>query len=207
MVIAKNFLFMLSPICVYRCCCSTGRALPLIIDTGLYQTNKSRIYWVKPRRNLPTAFKLFTGHTFCYILFDSHCLVNALIAVDCNCLLHSLWSSVHWLQALLGWFCQEHSWNTAYGVGIICQETFLCTTQTLSPHLRAIFRQYYAISPSSCQPLWITTCTTSLGMCPQSNTLTSSPSRTRWKWSKAAHHSRANSANTVLSWTKLTESC
>uniref|UniRef100_A0A5B7B500 Putative xylosyltransferase 2 n=1 Tax=Davidia involucrata TaxID=16924 RepID=A0A5B7B500_DAVIN len=37
------------------------RAMPLIIDPGLYQSTKSDIFWVTPRRTLPTAFKLFTG--------------------------------------------------------------------------------------------------------------------------------------------------
>uniref|UniRef100_A0A1D1ZHJ4 Xylosyltransferase oxt n=1 Tax=Anthurium amnicola TaxID=1678845 RepID=A0A1D1ZHJ4_9ARAE len=37
------------------------RAKPLIIDPGLYMTHKSDIFWVGPRRELPTAFKLFTG--------------------------------------------------------------------------------------------------------------------------------------------------
>ncbi|GAB2277960.1 hypothetical protein Dimus_012658 [Dionaea muscipula] len=37
------------------------RAMPLIVDPGLYSTTKSDIYWVQPRRSLPTAFKLFTG--------------------------------------------------------------------------------------------------------------------------------------------------
>ncbi|XP_015055270.1 beta-glucuronosyltransferase GlcAT14A-like [Solanum pennellii] len=37
------------------------RAMPLIIDPGLYQNTKSDIFWVAPRRTLPTAFKLFTG--------------------------------------------------------------------------------------------------------------------------------------------------
>ncbi|KAK3034975.1 hypothetical protein RJ639_033353, partial [Escallonia herrerae] len=37
------------------------RAMPLMVDPGLYQTTKSDIFWVSPRRTLPTAFKLFTG--------------------------------------------------------------------------------------------------------------------------------------------------
>lgn len=37
------------------------RAMPLIVDPGLYQTTKQDIFWVAPRRALPTAFKLFTG--------------------------------------------------------------------------------------------------------------------------------------------------
>ncbi|KAH7686325.1 Glycosyl transferase family 14 protein [Dioscorea alata] len=37
------------------------RAKPLIIDPGLYKTNKSDVFWASQRRELPTAFKLFTG--------------------------------------------------------------------------------------------------------------------------------------------------
>ncbi|XP_044474382.1 beta-glucuronosyltransferase GlcAT14B-like [Mangifera indica] len=37
------------------------RAKPLLIDPGLYRSTKSDIFWVTPRRTLPTAFKLFTG--------------------------------------------------------------------------------------------------------------------------------------------------
>ncbi|QHO31768.1 hypothetical protein HN51_019930 [Arachis hypogaea] len=37
------------------------RAMPLIVDPGLYQSNKSEVFWVTPNRNLPTSFRLFTG--------------------------------------------------------------------------------------------------------------------------------------------------
>ncbi|KAL8171889.1 hypothetical protein V2J09_023693 [Rumex salicifolius] len=37
------------------------RAMPLIVDPGLYSTRKADIFSVQPRRNLPNAFKLFTG--------------------------------------------------------------------------------------------------------------------------------------------------
>ncbi|GKV15955.1 hypothetical protein SLEP1_g26676 [Rubroshorea leprosula] len=37
------------------------RAMPLMIDPGLYMSTKSDVFWVTPRRTLPTAFKLFTG--------------------------------------------------------------------------------------------------------------------------------------------------
>ncbi|CAA6665709.1 unnamed protein product [Spirodela intermedia] len=37
------------------------RARPLIIDPGLYMTNISDLFWVTPKRDLPTAFRLFTG--------------------------------------------------------------------------------------------------------------------------------------------------
>ncbi|KAI3702847.1 hypothetical protein L6452_28600 [Arctium lappa] len=37
------------------------RAMPLMVDPGLYENKKSDIFWVQPNRPLPTAFKLFTG--------------------------------------------------------------------------------------------------------------------------------------------------
>ncbi|XP_027355179.1 beta-glucuronosyltransferase GlcAT14A-like [Abrus precatorius] len=37
------------------------RAMPLIVDPGLYLSNKSDVFLVGPKRTLPTAFKLFTG--------------------------------------------------------------------------------------------------------------------------------------------------
>ncbi|XP_047321538.1 beta-glucuronosyltransferase GlcAT14B-like [Impatiens glandulifera] len=37
------------------------RGKPLIVDPGLYDTKKQDIFWVNPKRTLPTAFKLFTG--------------------------------------------------------------------------------------------------------------------------------------------------
>ncbi|KAJ1377077.1 Glycosyl transferase, family 14 [Sesbania bispinosa] len=37
------------------------RAMPLIIDPGLYKITKSDVFLVNPQRTLPTAFKLFTG--------------------------------------------------------------------------------------------------------------------------------------------------
>ncbi|KAL6975404.1 hypothetical protein U1Q18_024200 [Sarracenia purpurea var. burkii] len=37
------------------------RAMPLIVDPGLYHSTKQDIFSVTPQRTLPTAFKLFTG--------------------------------------------------------------------------------------------------------------------------------------------------
>ncbi|MED6125046.1 hypothetical protein PIB30_064741 [Stylosanthes scabra] len=37
------------------------RAMPLIVDPGLYMSTKKDVFWVGPKRTLPTAFKLFTG--------------------------------------------------------------------------------------------------------------------------------------------------
>ncbi|KAI5665598.1 hypothetical protein M9H77_15451 [Catharanthus roseus] len=37
------------------------RAKPIIIDPGLYMSQKSDVFWITQRRSVPTAFKLFTG--------------------------------------------------------------------------------------------------------------------------------------------------
>ncbi|KAK6128349.1 hypothetical protein DH2020_037909 [Rehmannia glutinosa] len=37
------------------------RAKPVIIDPGLYMTQKADVFWITQRRSVPTAFKLFTG--------------------------------------------------------------------------------------------------------------------------------------------------
>ncbi|RDX99585.1 Beta-glucuronosyltransferase GlcAT14B, partial [Mucuna pruriens] len=37
------------------------RAKPVIIDPGLYSVNKSDVFWVSEKRNVPSAYKLFTG--------------------------------------------------------------------------------------------------------------------------------------------------
>ncbi|MQM04744.1 hypothetical protein Taro_037546 [Colocasia esculenta] len=37
------------------------RAKPILIDPGLYSSQKADVLWVSERRSMPTAFKLFTG--------------------------------------------------------------------------------------------------------------------------------------------------
>ncbi|KAI9125661.1 hypothetical protein K1719_003079 [Acacia pycnantha] len=37
------------------------RAKPIIIDPGLYSLHKSDVFWVTEKRNVPSAYKLFTG--------------------------------------------------------------------------------------------------------------------------------------------------
>ncbi|XP_070041744.1 beta-glucuronosyltransferase GlcAT14B-like isoform X2 [Nicotiana tomentosiformis] len=37
------------------------RAKPIIVDPGLYLNKKSDVFWIRQRRSVPTAFKLFTG--------------------------------------------------------------------------------------------------------------------------------------------------
>ncbi|CAI9760485.1 unnamed protein product [Fraxinus pennsylvanica] len=49
------------------------RAMPLIVDPGLYEKNKSDIFLVRPRRNLPTAFNLYTGSAWMVL---SHAFVE-----------------------------------------------------------------------------------------------------------------------------------
>ncbi|KAG6526622.1 hypothetical protein ZIOFF_016614 [Zingiber officinale] len=41
--------------------CREQRAKPVIVDPGLYLDKKTNVFWVSQKRDLPTAFKLFTG--------------------------------------------------------------------------------------------------------------------------------------------------
>ncbi|KAJ3703317.1 hypothetical protein LUZ61_007022 [Rhynchospora tenuis] len=46
------------------------RGKPIIVDPGLYMTNKQDIYWAGPERELPTAFTLFTGSAWVALTRD-----------------------------------------------------------------------------------------------------------------------------------------
>ncbi|KAL9223991.1 hypothetical protein vseg_000068 [Gypsophila vaccaria] len=52
------------------------RARPVIIDPGLYSSEKSDVFWVPEQRSLPTAFKLFTGSAWMMLSrpFVEYCL-------------------------------------------------------------------------------------------------------------------------------------
>ncbi|CAI9099359.1 OLC1v1036166C1 [Oldenlandia corymbosa var. corymbosa] len=54
------------------------RGKPIIIDPGLHSRNKSDIWWVIKQRNLPTAFKLFTGSAWTMLSrsFSEYCIVG-----------------------------------------------------------------------------------------------------------------------------------
>ncbi|PHT63765.1 hypothetical protein T459_32451 [Capsicum annuum] len=54
----------------------TKRAMPLIIDPGLYKTTKFDIFWVTPKRDVPTAFKHFTGSAWMILsrAFVEYCI-------------------------------------------------------------------------------------------------------------------------------------
>jgi len=49
------------------------RAKPVILDPGLYSLQKSDVFWVSEKRNVPTAYKLFTGDKLLPIIFTNHC--------------------------------------------------------------------------------------------------------------------------------------
>ncbi|KAL3503210.1 hypothetical protein ACH5RR_037659 [Cinchona calisaya] len=55
---------------------ASKRAMPLIVDPGLYGTKKSDLLWVTPQRNLPTSFKLFTGSAWMILsrAFVEYCI-------------------------------------------------------------------------------------------------------------------------------------
>ncbi|KAK6153043.1 hypothetical protein DH2020_012682 [Rehmannia glutinosa] len=52
------------------------RAKPVIIDPGLYMTQKADVFWITQRRSVPTAFKLFTGSAWMALSrsFIDYCL-------------------------------------------------------------------------------------------------------------------------------------
>ncbi|KAE9609714.1 putative glucuronosyltransferase [Lupinus albus] len=52
------------------------RAKPVIIDPGLYSVNKSDVFWVTEKRNVPTAYRLFTGSAWMMLSrqFVEYCL-------------------------------------------------------------------------------------------------------------------------------------
>lgn len=52
------------------------RAMPIIVDPGLYMSRKSDVFLVTPRRTLPTAFKLFTGSAWTILsrAFVEYCI-------------------------------------------------------------------------------------------------------------------------------------
>ncbi|GAB4828292.1 Beta-glucuronosyltransferase GlcAT14B [Ancistrocladus abbreviatus] len=54
------------------------RARPVIIDPGLYSLQKSDVFWVPEQRNIPTAFKLFTGSAWVMLSrpFMEYCLLG-----------------------------------------------------------------------------------------------------------------------------------
>lgn len=66
-----------------------NRGRPLIIDPGLYQSKKSDIFWMTQKRELPTAFKLFTGDHYIYEFRNKrNGDWNSQLASHDNCYLH-----------------------------------------------------------------------------------------------------------------------
>nr|XP_043620809.1 beta-glucuronosyltransferase GlcAT14A [Erigeron canadensis] len=54
------------------------RGKPIMIDPGLYSSNKSEIWWVIKQRALPTAFKLYTGSAWTILSrsFAEYCIIG-----------------------------------------------------------------------------------------------------------------------------------
>ncbi|KAI7755102.1 hypothetical protein M8C21_025972 [Ambrosia artemisiifolia] len=54
------------------------RGKPIMIDPGLYSSNKSDIWWVIKQRTLPTAFKLYTGSAWTILSrsFAEYCIIG-----------------------------------------------------------------------------------------------------------------------------------
>ncbi|KAL5727804.1 hypothetical protein ACHQM5_000955 [Ranunculus cassubicifolius] len=52
------------------------RAKPLIIDPGLYKNTKTDVFWTTEQRDVPTAFKLFTGSAWVVLsrAFVEYCI-------------------------------------------------------------------------------------------------------------------------------------
>lgn len=52
------------------------RAMPIIIDPGLYLSKKMDVFWVPQRRQLPTSFRLFTGSAWVILTrsFMEYCI-------------------------------------------------------------------------------------------------------------------------------------
>ncbi|KAJ4754036.1 hypothetical protein LUZ62_088441 [Rhynchospora pubera] len=40
------------------------RAKPMIVDSGLYSSNKTQLHWMKEKRSMPASFKLFVGSSW-----------------------------------------------------------------------------------------------------------------------------------------------
>ncbi|KAI3772728.1 hypothetical protein L6452_03921 [Arctium lappa] len=54
------------------------RGKPIMIDPGLYSSNKSDIWWVIKQRSIPTAFKLYTGSAWTILSrsFAEYCIIG-----------------------------------------------------------------------------------------------------------------------------------
>lgn len=68
--------------------------MPLMVDPGLYLTTKSNIFWVSPRRALPTAFKLFTGQYYLkkavFVLYGCRAFFRTCVNMDTSENCHDL---------------------------------------------------------------------------------------------------------------------
>ncbi|XP_010479843.1 PREDICTED: beta-glucuronosyltransferase GlcAT14A-like isoform X1 [Camelina sativa] len=82
------------------------RAMPLMIDPGLYMLNKSDVFWVSSKRSLPAAFKLFTGSAWMAL---SHSFVE-----------HVIWGWDNLPRTLLMYYTNFVSSPEGYFHTVIC---------------------------------------------------------------------------------------
>ncbi|KAF7822707.1 beta-glucuronosyltransferase GlcAT14B-like [Senna tora] len=90
------------------------RAMPLIVDPGLYMSNKSDIFLANPKRALPTAFKLFTG--------------SAWMVLSRSFVEYVLWGWDNLPRTLLMYYTNFVSSPEAYFQTVICNEPDLAKT-------------------------------------------------------------------------------
>ncbi|XP_037460765.1 uncharacterized protein LOC119331701 isoform X1 [Triticum dicoccoides] len=147
------------------------RARPVILDTALYQADRSELLRPSPnittnRRGLPTAFKLFT-------VIDGRTHVHA--------------------QGRRGRCCRGASRSTAWWDGTTWRGRCCSTTPTSSPRRSSTSRRWPATPASSGTPPSTATCISSGGTRRPSSTRSTSAPRTTAGWCSAAPPSPASS--------------
>ncbi|KAE8679097.1 3'-5'-exoribonuclease family protein [Hibiscus syriacus] len=92
------------------------RAMPLIMDPGLYMSTKSDIFWTSQKRKLPTAFKLFTVHCSAWTVM-SHSFVEFCV-----------WGWDNLPRTLLMYYTNSVSSPEGYFQTVVCNAPEFATT-------------------------------------------------------------------------------
>ncbi|KAJ6821514.1 putative beta-glucuronosyltransferase GlcAT14A-like [Iris pallida] len=74
-----NIMFVLD---AFHCgwCCRSRRLKPIIVDPGLYDTSKAEMFYATQKRDLPNAFKLFTG--FPSVVLSRKLIEHSILGTD-----------------------------------------------------------------------------------------------------------------------------
>lgn len=67
---ASNFTNGFSTFCVLR----SRRIRPIVVDPSLYLSTRTDIVYATQKRDLPSAYRLFTGKSNIYTLKELHCI-------------------------------------------------------------------------------------------------------------------------------------